>query len=234
MNPRDPFEVFERLDPFEPDVSMVTDADEERLQRILASPISVPQSKSGRRRWMLGLGVGAMVVATAAFALVRREHATNPTGIACYAAANLDAEIAVVGPSLDPITSCATAWSDGTLSSAGAPQLTACVTETGVVAVFPGDVAVCSKLGLAELDPERNDEQQAVVELQERMASVYSGACLRQPDALATAQRLLDESGLTGWKVQLAENFPPGLECGAATPLPELRTVIVGGARPAP
>lgn len=234
MNERDPFEVFARLNPFAGEVDAFTDADEERLARILASPATRPERERRRRRWIVGVGVGVVVLATAAFAVVRREHVSDPTGIACYSAADLGADIAVVGPSQDPVASCSVVWSDGTFSSDGAPRLAACVADSGVVAVFPGDDAVCSQLGLAELVPGEGDEQRAVVALQEQMSAQYAQSCLRQPEAMATAQRLLDESGLPGWTVQLAEDFPAGLECGVATPLPESRIVIVGGARPAP
>ncbi len=234
MSERDPLEVFSRVNPFAGEVDASTEADEARLLSIIATPVTAGGRRPSRRRLVVVVGVGVVVVATAAFALLRREQASDPTGVACFATADLNADIVVLGPSPDPVAACATVWSDGRLSADGPPQLTACVNDSGVASVFPGDPSVCSELGLAELVPGRSAEHQAIVDLQQRMAEFYSADCYRQPEALATAQQLLDESGLTGWSVQLAEDFPPGFECGIATPLADARTVIVGGGRPAP
>ena len=234
MNERDPLDVFSRVNPFAGDVDAYTEADEARLLRIMETPVAGGTRRVSGRRLVVVVGVGVVVLATAAFAFLRREQASDPTGVACFAAADPNADLVVLGPSDDPVAACATAWSVGSLSNDGAPPLTGCVNDAGVASVFPGDPSVCSKLDLAELIPGRNAEHQAIVKLQQQMAEFYSADCYRQPKALATAQQLLDESGLTGWSVQLAEDFPPGFECGIATPLPDTRTVIVGGGRPAP
>jgi hypothetical protein len=174
------------------------------------------------------------VVATAAFTYLHREQASNPTGVLCYATADLDGDRAVLPPDIDPVAACQKPWTDGTFSHAGAPPLAGCVNDAGVATVLPGDQSVCSRLGLADLEPGRSDDQQAIVELGDRLQEAFSADCIHQDDAMVLAQQLLDESGLAGWTVQLAEDFPAGMECGLGSVLPETNTVIVGGARPAP
>lgn len=237
MSGRDPFDTVANLNPFAGEFDEFTDADEALLLRILETPVTgqtpvVSRSGSRRRRWLVGGAVGVAVVATAAFTYLHRERASNPTGVLCYATADLDGDRAVLPPDVNPVTACQKPWTDGTFSHAGAPPLAGCVNDAGVATVFPGDQSVCSRLGLAELEPGRSDEQQAIVDLGDRLAEAFSADCIHQDDAMVLAQQLLDESGLEGWTVQLAEDFPPGMECGLGSVLPETKTVIVGGARP--
>jgi hypothetical protein len=239
MSGRDPFDVVAELNPFAGEFDEFTDADEALLLRILETPVTgrtrtASRSGSRRRRWLVGGAVGVAVVATAAFTYLHRERASNPTGVLCYATADIDGDRAVLPPDADPVAACQGPWTDGTFSHAGAPPLAGCVNDAGVATVLPGDPSVCSRLGLAELEPGRSDEQQAIVELGDRLAEAFSADCIHQDDAMVLAEQLLDESGLEGWTVQLAEDFPPGMECGLGSVLPETKTVIVGGARPAP
>lgn len=239
MSGRDPFDEAAELNPFAGEFDEMTDADEALLLRILESPVTgqtpaLLRSGSRRRRWLVGGAVGVAVVATAAFAYLHREQASNPTGVLCYATAGLDGDRAVLPPDVDPVAACQEPWTDGTFSHAGAPPLAGCVNDAGVATVLPGDRSVCSRLGLAELEPGRSDEQQAIVELGDQLQGAFYADCIHQDDAMTLAQQFLDESGLEGWTVQLAEDFPPGMECGLASVLPDTKTVIVGGARPAP
>lgn len=239
MSGRDPFDVVAELNPFAGEFDELTQADEALLLRILETPVtgrtpSASRSGSRRRRWLTGGAVGVAVVATAAFTYLHREQASNPTGVLCYSTADIDGDRAVLPPGVDPVAACQRPWTDGTFSHAGAPPLAGCVNDAGVATVLPGDQSVCSRLGLAELEPGRSDEQQAIVELGDRLQEGFYADCVQQDDAMALAQQIVDESGLDGWRVQLAEDFPAGMECGVGSMLPETKTVIVGGARPAP
>jgi hypothetical protein len=239
MSGRDPFDVVAELNPFAGEFDELTEPDEALLLRILETPIAgrtpaVSRSGSRRRRWLTGGAIGVAVVATAAFTYLQREQAPNPTGVLCYASADIDGDRAVLPPDVDPVAACRKRWTDGTFSHAGAPPLAGCVNDAGVATVLPGDRSVCSRLGLAELEPGRSDEQRAIVELGDRLQEAFYADCVHQDDAMTLAQQLLDESGLGGWTVQLAEDFPPAMECGLGSVLPEAKTVLVGGARPAP
>lgn len=234
MTSRDPIELFGLLDPYvdEP----FTEDDEARLLRIIETPVvGEPDPGHDRRRgrpWVITSIVGVAALTTAAFAVLHQQRASNPVAIACHRQADLQSDRVEVAPAADPVAACAVPWSDGTWSNSGPPVLAACVSDSGVAAVFPGDRTVCSKLGLAELESDRTDEQQAIVGLQDRLTAAFTALCYRQDESLAEAQKLLDESHLAGWTVQLAEAFPPGLECGAPGVLPDAKTVIVGGGRP--
>jgi hypothetical protein len=231
VNARDPFELFGLLDP--DDDEPLTGEDEKRLRRILETPVvGGPRNRGGSRRLVIAIAAGAVVMATAAFAVLHRDRASNPTAILCYRTADLNGDRAALPAAVDPIAVCGTPWSDGTFSRTGSPKLVGCVNSSRVAVVFPGDPDLCSRLGLAELAADRSVEQQAVVDLQDRLAEIFSANCYHQAEALTEAQQVLDESHLAGWTVHLAEDFPPGLECGAPGVLPDTKTVTVGGGRP--
>lgn len=233
----DPFERLSVLNPFADEFAEYTDADEALLVRIVASPPVCedprPRRRRGRRWWLVG-GVGAAVVLTAAFAVLRRDQVSNPIGALCYRVADVDGDRSLVEFTDDPVGACGAPWSDGTFATDGAPPLVGCVNEAGVATVFPGDESICSRLGLAELENGLGDDEGRLVALLDTMSTLFAEQCFRQPEALAKADELLDASGLDGWTVELAENFPPGRECAFATPMAESKSVIVGGARPAP
>lgn len=244
MTERDLSELLGLMNPFADEAGEFTERDEARLSSIIAMPVTgesaaLPAGRGrgrrghGRRRWVTG-GVLLAVAATAAFVFVREQTASDPLGVVCYRTADLDGDRALVEPSLDVVVACAAPWRDGTFSTSGPPRLQGCVNDAGKAVALPGDASVCQRLGLADLVAGRSPEQQATVEFGEQLADVFGADCYRQDEAMALAQELLDESDLTGWTVELAEDFPPGFECGVATPLPGSRTVLVGGARPAP
>jgi hypothetical protein len=238
MTEHDTLAVLALLDPFDEEISF--DAhDEALLLRILETPLTQGRSaRRVRRRNRVAAGVAAAAIgavgATAAFGALRPEQATAPTTVVCYAAADLSSTRAVLPASTDPITSCARAWIDGTLSSAGAAELTGCRLDTGAAAVFPGDRNVCAALGLAPLAVGSSVETQAIADLQSRISAEFSRRCYGQAEALRTAQQMLDESGLQGWSVELAEDFPPDLECAGGGPDMATRTVLIAGVRPLP
>ncbi len=175
-----------------------------------------------------------VVLATAAFALLRHDRASNPATVVCYRTVDVNGDRAALEPSLDPVAACAAPWRDGTFSTDGPPALVGCVNAAGVAAVFPGveSDGVCSRLGLPALVLGRSADQDAIVALQGHLADTFLSACFDQNASLAKAQELLGASGLKGWKVQLAEAFPPGLDCGAPGVLADAKTVLVGGGRP--
>ncbi len=232
MSSRDPIELFGLLDPFVDE--SFTEEDEARLLRIIETPV-VGEPDPRRRRprpWIVTSVVGAAVLTTAAFAVLHQQRASNPVAIVCHRQPDLQSDRVEVAPAADPVVACGVPWTDGTWSSDGPPALAACVTDTGVAAVFPGGSGVCSQLGLAGLSSGRTDEQQAIVVLQGRLTEAFTTTCYHQDESVAEAQKILDESHLAGWTVQLAEAFPPGLDCGAPGVLPDAKTVIVGGSRP--
>lgn len=237
MTEHDTLEVLALLDPFEHQVTFDAE-DEALLLRILETPPSRERSTPRvRHRTRVAAGVAAAaitaVAATAAFGALRPEQATTPNSLVCYSAADLSATRAALPTADDPVGACARAWSDGTLSSAGAPELTACKLDSGAAAVFPGDSAVCGALDLQPLALGRGVEAQAIADLQARITSELAERCVTRDEALDLVGRLLDESALQGWTV-VAGDFPPGLECAGGGPDVATSTVVIAGVRPRP
>src|SRR5687768_14117127 len=73
-----------------------------------------------------------------AYALTREP--THVDSIGCYEQADLNSNVAVIGStSTDPVAACAALWRSGSLGSTTiVPPLTACLLDTGAVAVMPG------------------------------------------------------------------------------------------------
>lgn len=174
--------------------------------------------------------LGAIASATA-FTMLRDQRASNPLGVACHRSADDSSDVVGLPPAVDPVAACEEPWLDGTFGNGSVPPLIGCVNDAGVASVFPGNVSVCRTLGLADLRPGRTDEQQAMVDLENRLVEDFLGACYRQQDALDHANSLLAASVLEDWTVQLAEPFPTGSECAAAGLIKESKTVMVLGSR---
>lgn len=230
MKARDSFEIFKLCDPFSD--AELTDGDELNLRRIINTDVPSRRRAHGGRKVLVLAVVGAGLLSTAAFAILKPEKSSNPVVIVCYREANLNADRSVLPASTDPIGDCSKPWRDGTFAHGDVPDLTACINPDGVTVVFPGSAGLCSQLGLPDESPGRTNEQQSIVDLQDQLSAVFTTTCFRQDQAIGEAQRRLDESGLDGWTVQLAEPFPPGSECGAIGILPDSKTVLVLGGRP--
>ena len=87
-----------------------------------------------------------LVVAGGAYLAV---HPTERTveGLGCYAAPSLTADTTVVRAGGDPVQVCASLW--GNIATGTVPPMVACLLPSGAaVGVFPGDQALCGKLGL--------------------------------------------------------------------------------------
>ena len=144
-----------------------TDLAQARFQQIVATPASVPVRArgrlapapavpgAGRRRRVPRVavltGVVGMSVGVAAYALVSRPS-SKPQNVACFAAADLTANTAVVGVDAQgPVAACLGLWEKGFLGAAPPSSLRACLLESGVVGVFPEAAGrdVCLDLGLA-------------------------------------------------------------------------------------
>jgi hypothetical protein len=235
MNGFDPFAVFKLLDPFDDETlttadETMTTADEALLRRVMSGSAEPPSHPDRLKRWLGGGTILAVVVASAAFAVIRKDHPTNALGVACYQSASLRSAVDGLSSTDDPVAACAKPWLDGTFGNGTVPKLSACVNRAGAAAVFPGGEDVCSRLGLADFVSGNRADQQAAVALQDALTSEFAGRCYRQQQALDEASRLLGASGLTGWTVQPGE-FPEGSECAAPGLDMQSKTIVVVGAR---
>lgn len=191
------------------------------------------QSRHRRgRRWIVVGGISVVALATAAFAVLRSEPASEPTVIACLATEDLQGDVVAIRASETPIEACAELWRNGTLGTGEVPELTACVNEGGAAAIFPSDRTICERLNLPALEPGVGDEQAAIVTLDETLQAVFADTCFEQDAAVVEAQRLLDQPGLDGWTVAVAEDFPAGSECAGTGILAQDKIILLLGVRP--
>lgn len=227
MNHTDPFELFKHLEPPTGDV-------EQRNADILTG-VRAHASRQHRGRtpkpWLLGGGAVAIVLATAAFAVLRTSSVSDPTAVSCLATTSLDGDLVGLTASDDPVGACRQLWIDGTLGDGGVPPLTGCVNAAGAAAVVPAEGTICNRLGLAELEPGLNDEQQTVLDVNESLIELFGGECFEQDAAVEEVRRQLDAAGLDDWAVDVPEPFGNEQPCAVPGVDTENRRIFVIGAR---
>jgi hypothetical protein len=148
-------------------------ADRVRQGRALADLTREVPTLHRLRRWLLSLGLGTVVVATAGAGVAYFDSASAPdhSGVFCFTAAgtgskDLGTSTNYSGAPADAVQACAALWEAGILhlgadlptppstaaepSAQPVPALVACVYNSEA-AVFPGDAGLCQKLGLKVL-----------------------------------------------------------------------------------
>ena len=215
-----------------------TDNAQARFHRIVATPAPMPVRARGRLapapavpgaghrrrvpRIAVLAGAVSLSVAVAAYALVTRPS-SKPQNVACFAAADLTANTAVVGvDARGPVAACAGLWAKGPLGPLPRPlpPLRACLLESGVVGVFPEAAGrdVCLDLGLAaasspappttEAAGTRLAPDDPIVDhtrffaFRDAVLSRFVGQdCMGAVAAEAVVREELDRAGLDGWTV---------------------------------
>ncbi|BEP12896.1 hypothetical protein acdb102_12070 [Acidothermaceae bacterium B102] len=151
-----------------------TDAAERRRQgQALAGVVREVPALHRLRRWLLSLGLGTVVVATAGAGVAYFASAPAPdhSGVFCFTAPgtgskDLGTSTNYSGAPADAVRACAALWEAGILhlgadlptppstaaqpSAQPAPALVACVYKSEA-AVFPGVAGLCQQLGLPAL-----------------------------------------------------------------------------------
>ena len=231
MTRTDPFELFKQLDPStQLDPVEVEQRNTEVLQQILQQPRQT-ESRSRRTPWILGGGLAVAVLATAAFAFIRSSTVSDPLAISCMATNDLDSDIVALRNVDDPVAACGELWKTGQLGNGEVPELAGCVNDDGAAVVFPSSSDICSRLGLAELEPELTDNAAAISALEDSLVTAFADDCFEQDAAVEEAQRQLDGSGLDGWTVNVPETFPTDAPCAVPGIDIDAQQVIVIGAR---
>lgn len=188
------------------------DADVDRVVAHARNFAVAPNALRRRRRSIGAVVVGTIVIvggSVGVAALIRSGQPTQLTqGIACRAAEDPRADAIVIPPSADPIAACAEQWAAGSLGpTEEVPPLSVCIATTGVVEVYPGDTQVCGRLGLVNADSEFTPDNVAVLALNDRLVDEVNAAdCATAVDVLASAKRIVDESGLDGWAVEIRDD----------------------------
>ncbi len=207
------------------------DADARRVLLRSAEVAALPARR--RRRTATAIVVGAVVLASGSAgvaALIRSGQPTQPAlGIACRAAEGIQADAIVIPPDADPIAACTDRWADGDLGPVSVvPSLTMCIAATGVVEVYPGDAAVCERLGLASADNELSAENQAVLALNDRLVEeINLAVCRPTAEVLLAVQDIVDDAELAGWIVRIRDDAARDAECAKAALDQPAKTVFI-------
>lgn len=166
-----------------------------------------------RRRWRWGIAGGAVVLATGGIAVAAIWDPGQPSGpeagALCRREPRQGGDGFVLAPGADPIEGCREVWAtDGfEIGELRDPPLTSCISDLGTIEVYPAEAPVCETLGLEPADVNLSPENQAVVDLQDRLIEAINRRPCRVTDEVAElAQAVLSESGLDGWKVAINED----------------------------
>lgn len=245
--PDDPFELLKRLNPV-PDPEQITAQQQDRLDQILAGIVASDAGRSGlvvlpsprqrRRRRMVAVTIAVVVTATAAFAWAVTRHPSDPLSISCFAESSLGSDrTQVAADGRDYRDVCAQAWSEGKVvaSVSEVPSLVACVLDGGSVAVFPdGASAVCGRLGLAEVSPEKTpaDGQPTkgalLARLQQELIETFlNEGCVSPSRGDELVDAALARHHLNGWRVQRPPAFPSDRPCASLAFDPPGQTIVL-------
>lgn len=229
---RDVFEVLSDNNPADP---RLIDAYSDAANGILATVTATPtRHRVSRRTLMLAAALLALVTAVAAAAILLTRDITN-LSVTCYQAADLGSDR--VGLSLDAIpaaSACEETWRDGALTSEGetpgfVPPLTACVTDTGGLAVFPtDDPRTCERLGLSSPTPDQPTDELAAFAAAKADIFDYLEAANCQPvnEAEDVIRTILDNHGLTTWTINRQPDHP-NRPCATVSYHPEDKTIVI-------
>ena len=254
---RDPLERLRVLNPVSAadlDELVWADPAQASLRQIVAGetpprvrpgrPAVSPAAGAGRPRRALRVavlaGFASASLAVAGYALVGRQP-SKPHTVACFAAADLQADTVVVGVDADgPVATCARRR-DGGLGAPNAP-LRACVLESGAVGVFPeaAERDVCVDLGLASVSapvptagrPTNPPDESArfMVFRDAVLPRLVGQGCIGAGPAEAIVREELGRAGLEGWTVVTGVGddglgFSAERPCASLNFRPEVRTV---------
>jgi hypothetical protein len=213
-DPADPGELLQVLRPYG-DHGYLAPGDDPHadalLQHLMSLDVGTRSSRSRTRRVVL-LAVGLTVVgasATAAFVMSR--PAANSTVMSCYSSADINAATQVVvvpDSSRTPVEQCAELWSDGRISSSGAPALVACVTPSDIVAVVPGDQSTCTLRGWAVLAVPTESTTNPTSDLTATLSDRFLDQCLDPGAAAIVVENALVDLGVTQWSVSDSTTNP--------------------------
>ncbi|MGH8925994.1 MAG: hypothetical protein ACRDWA_15365 [Acidimicrobiia bacterium] len=231
----DPIKMIRASNPAEE--AELGDHDSPQGRRLLAQILAQPrhQARADRRRWrrILILTAAAALLSAAAWVLLR--PVTDPLGLTCYAAPDLESDRVALaaGTDLDP-AACGQLWTNRTLTNqaivapGAIPELHACVSPSGGLAIFPnGDDQVCSRLGLADPDPASLPEAESLRHLADVLADRFgSVGCLSMDEAVAVVRRILDELGFREWTV-VTTTTTPERQCASVAVDTANRTVVL-------
>ena len=201
----------------------------------------VQEISASRRRvrpLVLGFAAATLVLCATGFgAYALTREPTHVDSIGCFERDDLNSNVAVIGSAAtDPVTACAELWRNGSLGSTTyVPQLTACVLDTGAVAVMPGEASVCAALGIASLSADARSRLARLGDLRAALSNRFgdsSGsnrrtACVGEAAAVRIARAELETRGLSDWTIEITSPFSAERRCASASIVPAETTVML-------
>ena len=239
----DPLRIFDELEPpagwSEPtdlDADPVAAAILDRVFADTSNVISLDAARR-RRRGIAGAIVVAALVTGGAVAAIWNRSPQQTDRVACWSEAELPPD-QLVGVAWDglshPIDLCSQKWESGSFEAATPvpDELQACVTDSEMAAVIPGDARICDALGFAEyVPPPADDPALAVNQAQRELGRTLIMSCLKPAAAEAEIRRILVRNGLSGWTITVDGTFSAAEPCASVALEPETTTAFVRPAR---
>jgi hypothetical protein len=222
---RDPFELLVALNPVA-GLSTREDADDAMFEAIIAAQFV------RRRRppvWVIGGAVVAVTVSLAAFVFLRRESPSNPLQLVCYPTAEEQPRAQFAMPMTDdPVGACAELWTKGPIATdERPPELTACILETGIIAVIPGDSQVCARLGLANWVGDFTPSETDLLEFQDALVARFLDRCVTDDDVESEVRALMAEYGVASWRLVQRGGYTSERQCSVVTTFADQQLVVI-------
>ena len=239
---RDPFDILRGHDPVDRTELPGPDSPAARtLFEQITTSTTTHRRPVGRRRVLLAVAVLA-IAAVAATTWVALMRPVSELSVVCYAATSLDGDrVGVAASSTPSVEVCVEPWADGQLTNPDVepgevPPLTACVTDDGILAVFPtDDRTTCQSLSLRVPDPNQPTDRLAdTAAARDAIVAYIAGeTCASIDDAEVQVRTILDGHGLTDWTI---ESQPPRVDrpCVSIAFDVDTQTVILVPHRPRP
>ena len=184
-----------------------------------------------RRRFVAAVAVVVASALSVGFTVhALSADVTQPTGVGCYASADLGADTAVVSADgRSPVAVCEELWQRGDVGSWPVPALAACVLPSGAVGVFPGGRATCATLDLAPLDEAAYLAGAGdFIALRTALVDRFlASGCLDRPGATRVVEDELSAQGLGSWRIVTPTGFTTDRPCASLALEPAARTVLL-------
>lgn len=215
----DPIAWLKSRDPLKASPGRVDDGVQaEILRRVLHTADS--QGRRRRSRRLIPVAAAAAVLTASgsvAAVLLTRSANPDPTTVACYAAAHLDANRVLIDQGDDPLRTCQMAWADPQFADIfhdrPLPELAVCALPSGLIAVFPGGLGTCASLGLSPAS-QTDARDDPVRQFNAIVIPQLDRGCVAIADVESIVREALTESGLSDWTVVNAAGATSGL-CGS-------------------
>lgn len=207
-------------------------ADSIEGQRVLAAALSQETSPQRRKRWLRIVAVAVVSFGLIAAVTIRYLPVEQTYELGCFESVDLEANRLVSNVDGQPgPEDCAEWWLNGELTSRQVPSgevppLLACVTEAGVMWVFPSDdPTTCEQLGLAVPESVPASSPDSVIRA--ALGDRYSWeACVPPAEAAAEIGQLLVELGFPDWSVGYDEAAEGECTTLAFDPLGKVVSVV--------